>query len=164
MNATHLPVRDRPDDGGHAPPERLLGIHLADEVTGAVQSLVAVRWRAATRARGARPSDARVEARVARRLRRLLVEAQHAEQIRADVPVDTLIASLAALLEGHAATREVARLTPPDAHLVTRLFLEAAGHRPARGPAVAAHANPQPGLGMRRLAGRALGRRGSLIL
>jgi hypothetical protein len=47
--------------------------------------------------------------------------------------VDTLIGSLAALLEGHAATRELARLTPPDAHLVTRLFLEAAGHRPARG-------------------------------
>jgi hypothetical protein len=95
-----------------------------------------------------------VVARVARRLRRLLVEAQHAEQIRADVPVDTLIASLAALLEGHAATREVARLTPPDAHLVTRLFLEAARHRPARGPAVAARANTQPRLGRRRLAGR----------
>jgi hypothetical protein len=135
MNATHLPVvaRDGPDDESHAPPERLLGIHLADEVAGAVQSLAAVRWRAAERAPGAGPSNARVDARVARRLRRLLVEAQYAEQIRADVPVDTLIGSLAALLEGHAATREVAGLTPPDAHLVTRLFLEAAGHRPARG-------------------------------
>jgi hypothetical protein len=134
MNATHLAVvaRDGSDDGGHALPERLLGIHLADEVADAVQSLVAVRWRAAKRARGAGPSDARVEARVARRLRRLLIEAQHAEQIRADVPVDTLIGSLAALLEGHAATRAVGRLTPPDARLVARLFLEAAGHRPAR--------------------------------
>jgi hypothetical protein len=152
MNATHFPLlaRDRP----HALPERSLGIHLAEEVASAVQSLVALRWRAAGRARRAGPSDARVEARVARRVRRLLVEAQYAEQIRADVPVDTLIGSLTALLEGHAATREVG-LAPPNAHVVTRLFLEAAGHRPARGPAVAARAHTQPGLGMRRPAGRA---------
>ncbi|MDX6598335.1 MAG: hypothetical protein QOE87_2222 [Gaiellales bacterium] len=153
MNATHLPLRAR--DRPHAPPERSLGIHLAEEVASAVQSLVALRWRAAGRARRAGLSDARVEARVARRVRRLLVEAQYAEQIRADVPVDTLIGSLTALLEGHAATREVAGLAPPHAHVVTRLFLEAAGHRPARGPAVAARAHTQPGLGMRRPAGRA---------
>lgn len=57
MNATHLPVvaRDEP----HGPPERFLGIQLADEVAGAVQNLVAVRWRAAERAPGAGPSDAR---------------------------------------------------------------------------------------------------------
>jgi hypothetical protein len=40
MNATHLPVvaRDGPDEGGHAPPERFLSIHLADEVAGVVQA------------------------------------------------------------------------------------------------------------------------------
>jgi hypothetical protein len=127
MNTTHLPVGARVGhhDAGHAPPERLLGIRLADEFAGAVQRLVAVRWRAAERARGAGPSDARVEARVARRLRRLLVEAQHAEQIRADVPVDSLIGSL------QRCSRDTPRLArSPDLRHRTRTWSPGSSSRP----------------------------------